>query len=414
MNDVVFIGPTMDAADCREILDARYLPPARYGDVYRAAITLEPRTIAIVDGYFNQVPSVWHKEILWAMHRGIRVYGAASMGALRAAELGDFGMQGVGTVFNAYREGRFPPYEDAFENDDEVAIVHGPATLGYRCLSTALVDVRATLAAAARAGVIRGATRDALVELCRRRFYAERGYDTLFDDARELDGLSTELEALKAWIPSHQVSVKRDDATRLLERLASRGDEPAAPVAFRFEQTTLWDRAVNELSCAPAPPSPVFDELRLLGDDFFALRELVLDEAFGDGAEAAPADSDEAVRDAWYRDALLGGSIAGYRDAAPAHWLTERMLARLADSGDLENFKRRADDKARVLARRIVNVGALDELERLQLMDWYFSERLGREMPDDIDAYAASLGGLDGDGFHELVLREYVYSHPDD
>ena len=61
-------------------------PPARQGDVYRAALA-RPAIIGIIDGYFETMPTVWHKEILWAMAKGIHVYGAASIGALRAAEL---------------------------------------------------------------------------------------------------------------------------------------------------------------------------------------------------------------------------------------------------------------------------------------------------------------------------------------
>ena len=42
-------------------------------------------------GAFASVPAVRHKEILWALSEGIPVIGAASIGALRAAELTAFG-----------------------------------------------------------------------------------------------------------------------------------------------------------------------------------------------------------------------------------------------------------------------------------------------------------------------------------
>ena len=74
--------------------------------------------IGIIDGYFENIPSVWHKEILWAMSQGIHVFGSASMGALRAAELAPFGMEGVGAIFEAYRDGWL-------EDDDEVASEDG-------------------------------------------------------------------------------------------------------------------------------------------------------------------------------------------------------------------------------------------------------------------------------------------------
>src|SRR5207244_10999206 len=73
-------------------------PPVKQGDVYKAALA-RPALIGIIDGYFEVTPTVWHKEILWAMAQGIHVYGSASIGALRAAELSPFGMKGGGRIF---------------------------------------------------------------------------------------------------------------------------------------------------------------------------------------------------------------------------------------------------------------------------------------------------------------------------
>src|SRR5262245_31018092 len=136
MTTCVFTGPTLPVSDARSMLDAVYLPPVQQGDVYRAVAQHRPRALGIIDGYFQHVPSVWHKEILWAMAEGIHVFGSASMGALRAAELAAFGMRGIGRIFAAYRTGVFEPYrEGGFEDEDEVAIVHGPADGGYASLS---------------------------------------------------------------------------------------------------------------------------------------------------------------------------------------------------------------------------------------------------------------------------------------
>jgi hypothetical protein len=66
------------------------------------------------------------------------------MGALRAAELHSFGMIGVGSIFEGYRDG-------TLTDDDEVTVVHSDAEGGYRPLSTAMVDMRATLARAQQA-----------------------------------------------------------------------------------------------------------------------------------------------------------------------------------------------------------------------------------------------------------------------
>src|SRR2546426_192892 len=66
MSAVIFTGPTLSAVDARMVLDVDYRPPAAEGDVYRAAQG-HPHLIGIIDGYFERIPAVWHKEILWAI-----------------------------------------------------------------------------------------------------------------------------------------------------------------------------------------------------------------------------------------------------------------------------------------------------------------------------------------------------------
>ena len=77
----VFTGPTISQAEASRELEAVYLPPAAEGDVYRVTLK-RPQAIGIIDGYFQSIPTVRHKEILWAMSRGIHVFGSASIGAL--------------------------------------------------------------------------------------------------------------------------------------------------------------------------------------------------------------------------------------------------------------------------------------------------------------------------------------------
>src|SRR4051794_1463402 len=101
----VFLGPSLSWNEARNVLpNATFLPPAKAGDVY-LAVKDGAMVIGIIDGFFEQVPAVWHKEVLYALSKGVHVFGAASMGALRAAELHPFGMIGVGRIFEAYRDG---------------------------------------------------------------------------------------------------------------------------------------------------------------------------------------------------------------------------------------------------------------------------------------------------------------------
>src|SRR5271156_3661014 len=115
MTAVIFAGPSMPPP-IPPIAGIEWRPPVRQGDLYSAALS-GPAIIGVTDGYFEIVPTVWHKEILWAMAQGIHVYGSASIGALRAAELHPFGMVGIGHIFEAFRDG-------LLEDDDEVAVLH--------------------------------------------------------------------------------------------------------------------------------------------------------------------------------------------------------------------------------------------------------------------------------------------------
>ena len=143
----VLLGPTLPVAEARTYLDAIYLPPAEQGSVFRAVLEHRPAVLAIIDGAFAQRPAVRHKEILWAMANGVEVHGAASMGALRAAELAAYGMVGHGFVYRWYRR---TPLAD----DEEVAVAMAPAELGSAALGEALINMRLTLRRAERPGVV--------------------------------------------------------------------------------------------------------------------------------------------------------------------------------------------------------------------------------------------------------------------
>src|SRR5947207_11094342 len=198
MNVFIFTGPTISPAEASAELKAVYLPPAAEGDVYRVALH-RPQAIGIVDGYFQSVPTVRHKEILWAMSRGIHVFGSASIGALRAAELAAFGMEGVGTIFEFYRDGML-------EDDDEVAIAHGPVEVGFVAGSEAMVNIRQTLQKAERDGVISTELRTSLEKIGKELFYPDRNYSVLLHCAFECGMPEGELVRLQAWLPQGQVN----------------------------------------------------------------------------------------------------------------------------------------------------------------------------------------------------------------
>ena len=86
MSVVIFCGPSLGRDDRAAFGAFEFRPPVRQGELFAAARD-GARLIGVIDGYFDGQPAVWHKEILWALSQGIAVFGASSMGALRAAEL---------------------------------------------------------------------------------------------------------------------------------------------------------------------------------------------------------------------------------------------------------------------------------------------------------------------------------------
>jgi len=222
MTTIIFVGPTLAAEEVRARLPAaRVAPPVAVGEVL--AIARRPRgitQIAIIDGYFERMAAVWHKEILLALERGIAVWGAASMGALRAAELAAFGMRGVGAIYQRFARGELTC-------DDEVAVAHLPAEYGFRATSEALVNLRDGIASAP----LRARTRTQLIELARGRFYRERSWDQLIADARAAGLPAKELAALAAWPKPDR---KAADARLLLRRLAT---PPRRPPKLRVPRT---------------------------------------------------------------------------------------------------------------------------------------------------------------------------------
>jgi hypothetical protein len=234
LNAAVFAGPTISAREITSIIDAVCLPPVAHGDLYRVALE-RPRAIGIIDGYFERQPAIWHKEILWALSEGIHVFGSASMGALRAAELAPFGMVGVGAIFEAYRDG-------VIEDDDEVAIVHGPEDTGYRAGSDALVNIRATLEKARAADILDGPTATAMLRIARNLYYPERNYSRVIEAAHDEGVAAPILEQFRQWLRTGSVNLKRDDAVAMLQEMRACLETDAGPkhADFVFEDSLWW------------------------------------------------------------------------------------------------------------------------------------------------------------------------------
>jgi hypothetical protein len=196
---VVFLGPSLPRAEAEAILDADYRPPVRRGDLDGIG---PARTVVVIDGEFRQNLAVSPGEILRLLADGIRVVGASSMGALRAAETRAHGMIGVGRIYEWYASGEI-------EGDDEVAVAYCPDRLTP--LTVPLVHVRAWLRRATDSGTLTHAEARMLLRRTGRIFYEER-------TPRRLERLIAEsldparLDAMRSSGVAGIPDVKSDDA----------------------------------------------------------------------------------------------------------------------------------------------------------------------------------------------------------
>ena len=242
MSAYVFLGPSLPLARARDLFPAaEFLPPVQQGDVLRL-LSLRPEAIAIIDGYFEVIPSVWHKEILLALSEGVHVFGASSMGALRAAELHEFGMVGVGKVFDWYRD-------EVLTGDDEVAVAHAAEEFAYRSVSDALVDIRDACEAAVDAGVLSGSLAEQLVQISKEAYFAERSYETT---ARQAKADGADSEQLRVWLDfvrQRGSGLKQRDAELVLCTMRDFLATQPGPfrAGFTLERTEFLERFRNEV-----------------------------------------------------------------------------------------------------------------------------------------------------------------------
>ncbi len=308
---VVFLGPSLPLAQARKLAPgARFLPPARQGDVWRALST-QPRALALIDGVFEAAPSVWHHELLAALDAGVAVFGASSMGALRAAELWTHGMIGVGQVYQWLRAG-------VVKDDSEVALLHADAEHGYRALTVPLVNVRAAAARLPRAQGVK------LLRLAEGLFYQERTWPRLLQAAPA--ALRERLEPLlRAGAPD----VKAQDARECLSAahaFARSGAAAPEPRAGSAPSSRVRHRRLAEGQPPAKGPAPL-DLLRARPDAEALAEQGVLRLALAAWARGlglrAPAEEVKRLR------AVHARSLRGLDAGEQLRFCEELALARL-------------------------------------------------------------------------------------
>jgi hypothetical protein len=202
---VIYVGPSLAHEKARTVLDADYRPPVKRGDLL--ALPPEVDTVGIIDGVLLTDAAVGHREILSLLRRGVKVYGGGSMGALRAAELSDLGMIGVGRIYEEYASGRV-------NGDDEVVLAYDPFSL--QALSEPLINLRLNLEAAVAQRVIGREGAEGILDELKRTYYPKRSYDSLYQFAK-MKLKKEGVEALLNFLKIEGMDYKQNDAILLLK-----------------------------------------------------------------------------------------------------------------------------------------------------------------------------------------------------
>ena len=205
---IVYAGLSIPFDEAKEILDSTddieviYKRPIQRGDLGQA-LKEHPDIIAIIDGVFHQNSAVGHKEILTAMKKGIKVYGASSMGALRASELDTLGMTGVGYVYNQYATGEV-------DSDDDVAVMLDGETL--EAISVPLINMKYVFENTVSEGIITDDEKEELLKTAKKTYYPKRNYAKTLNDSSLDDAEKSELIDFIRTSPD----IKKEDAKELL------------------------------------------------------------------------------------------------------------------------------------------------------------------------------------------------------
>ncbi len=402
---VIFCGPTLAREEVLEILPrARCRGPAARGDVYRACLD-QPAAIGLIDGYFEHRPAVTHKEILWALSREIPVFGAASMGALRAAELHQLGMIGCGATFADLAAGRL-------EDDDEVAVTHAAAEHGYRAGSEAMVNMRATIAAARSAGVVSSTLARAFLECAKALFYPSRDYQRVLAELADSGTNREELATLRAWLaaPGHRVDQKRRDALEMLTTMKAmlEGEGLTLPKPdWSLPLTSAFCQLQEEVAARASSPlrRGIIEELQLLGPETYS--EIVSSASLRALAVALDSTVGSNVTRPWPPPAGEASMVA---DEARVI----QHMPRVQDLvlSEVEPVLRVLGDYERVAARAAKKADLCKDLaaptpdEVAESIDVYFRSVLRRELPADLARFAQSVGFSSVASFAACVRRE--------
>ncbi len=221
--DYIFTGPTLNKGEIKKKLPKAIIKiPIKSSDIMNLLKNTSeeyyPKRILIIDGFFHGVLSIRHKEILYAMDQGIKVYGCSSMGALRAAECSPFGMIGVGKIFKFFNK-KF------VSSDDEVSVSYS-SDAPYEELSLPLINIRFTLEDISKRQLITKYEKEKIINLIKQIHFSDRTFNYL----SEIPYVSKFISLIK----NYYINWKKKDAIEAIGLMKSKNENNQKVKSWKF------------------------------------------------------------------------------------------------------------------------------------------------------------------------------------
>jgi TfuA protein len=207
---IIFLGPSLNQERARQIFQADFRGPAKKGDLLRISRVVDDTTIVcLVDALFLQDYPPSPIEVYQLMlNKNIKLFGAASLGALRAVELEKFGMIGIGKIFELYKKGKLTA-------DDEVAVTFTEGE--HQLQSEAMIDIRFNLFLAYRNGIINEITKKTVTKVAKSIYFPYRNYIDILDQTeKHYPAIADDLKLFRTYIIKNRQSLKERDTIKLI------------------------------------------------------------------------------------------------------------------------------------------------------------------------------------------------------
>ncbi len=210
---IIYLGPSLPIDEAKNLLSSNnnreviYSPPIKRGDAPKI-VSEGIDIIGIIDGVFFRESAVSPRELMEVLKTQVKVYGASSMGALRASELDRYGMIGVGKIYHWYRDG-------ILNSDDEVALSFDSEE--FIPISEPLVNIRETIKKATNEKIITKEESDIIFKSAKTLYFPERRWEKIIENSEK--SLNKSLSKFSLFIQENRVDIKKEDAILLLKRI---------------------------------------------------------------------------------------------------------------------------------------------------------------------------------------------------